>query len=103
MQTEPEKLLPALTVESIRIRDGISAFLVPYLEQRGLAPGVDLNEAADFLARMVLSYMASPGRWDLDDPVQVAQLVEAELLAGVVARDDQVPKGPRRSGPDSRR
>ena len=85
MQTEPEKLLPALTVESNRIRRGIAEFLVPYLEQRGMAEGADLKEAADFLARMVLSYMASPGRWDLDDPGQVAQLVRSELLAGVVA------------------
>ena len=85
MQTEPGKLLPALTVESIRIRQGIAAFLVPYLAQRGVAPGVDLDEAADFLARMVLSYMSAPGRWDLDDPAQVARLVESELLAGVVA------------------
>jgi AcrR family transcriptional regulator len=84
MQTEPDKLLPALTFESIRIRDGIADFLVPYLEQRGVADGVDLQEAADFLARMVLSYMSAPGRWDLDDPDQVAQLVRAELLAGVV-------------------
>ncbi len=29
LQTEPEKLLPALTVESNRIREGIVAFLVP--------------------------------------------------------------------------
>jgi AcrR family transcriptional regulator len=85
MQTEPGKLLPALTVESIRVRQGIATFLVPYLAQRGVAPGVDLDEAADFLARMVLSYMSAPGRWDLDDPAQVARLVESELLAGVVA------------------
>ena len=50
-----------------------------------MAQGVDLDEAADFLARMVLSYMSAPGRWDLDDPDQVARLVESELLAGVVA------------------
>jgi AcrR family transcriptional regulator len=85
MQTEPDKLLPALTFESIRIREGIAAFLVPYLAQRGVAPGVDLDEAADFLARMILSHMSAPGRWDLDDPEQVARLVESELLAGVVA------------------
>jgi AcrR family transcriptional regulator len=84
MQTEPEKLLPALTVESIRIRQGIAEFLVPYLRERGVVAGVDPEEAADFLARMVLSYMSAPGRWDLDDPVQVAQLVRAELLSGVV-------------------
>jgi AcrR family transcriptional regulator len=84
MQTEPEKLLPTLTVESNRIREGIADFLAPYLEQRGVADGVQLKEAADFLARMVLSYMSAPGRWDLDDPDQVAQLVRSELLPGVV-------------------
>ena len=94
MQTEPDKLLPALTVESNRIRQGIAEFLVPYLEQRGVAAGVDLNQAADFLARMVLSYMASPGRWDLDDPEQVAQLVRAELLPGVVAGTGPAVAGP---------
>jgi AcrR family transcriptional regulator len=94
MQTEPEKLLPTLTVESVRIREGIAQFLVPYLRQRGVAEGVDLTEAADFLARMVLSYIAAPGRWDLDDPAQVAQLVRSELLAGVVARPAAAPGGP---------
>jgi AcrR family transcriptional regulator len=89
MQTEPEKLLPALTVESIRIRQSIAAFLVPYLSERGVARGVDPDEAADFLARMVLSYMSAPGRWDLDDPDQVAELVESELLAGVVVTQEQ--------------
>ncbi len=90
MRTEPEKLLPALTFESIRISQGIAQFLVPYLEQRGVAVGVDIPEAADFLARMLLSYMSSPGRWDLDDPVQVAQLVRSELLPGVVGGSELV-------------
>ena len=84
MQTEPDKLLPILTVESNRIREGIAEVLAPFLRDRGLAAGVDLVDAADFLARMVLSYIASPGRWDLDDPEQVARLVRSELLAGVV-------------------
>jgi len=84
MQTEPDLLLPILTVESNRIRSGIAEVLAPYLEARGLAPGVDLGDAADFLARMVLSYISAPGRWDLDDPDQVARLVRSELLAGVV-------------------
>ena len=84
MQTEPDKLLPILTVESNRIREGIAAVLSPYLEERGLVAGVDLHDAADFLARMVLSYISAPGRWDLDDPDQVARLVRSELLAGMV-------------------
>ena len=58
--------------------------LAPYLVDRGLAAGVDLGDAADFLARMVLSHISAPGRWDLEDPEQVALLVRFELLAGVV-------------------
>lgn len=84
MLTEPDKLLPILTVESNRIREGIAVVLAPYLDDRGLAAGVDLADAADFLARMVLSYISAPGRWDLEDPEQVARLVRSELLAGVV-------------------
>ncbi len=84
MLTEPETLLPALTVESIRIRRGIAEVLAPYVVDRGLAPGVDMRDAADFLARMVLSYISAPGRWDLEDPEQVSRLVQFELLAGVV-------------------
>jgi AcrR family transcriptional regulator len=82
--TEPELLLPTLTVESQGTVEVIAAFLEPYLRRHTLAPGVDVTQAARFLARMVLSYIASPGRWDLDDPEQVARLVRGELLAGIV-------------------
>jgi AcrR family transcriptional regulator len=85
LRTEPDVLIPKLTVESNRILGAIAEFLVPYLEQHGLADGVDCREAADFLARMILSYMNAPGRWDLDDRLQVATLVRTELLAGIVA------------------
>ncbi len=84
LASEPESLLPALTGESPGTIEVIAAFLTPYLERHELAPGVDVAEAATFLARMVLSYIGSPGRWDLDDPEQVARLVRAELLGGIV-------------------
>ncbi len=84
LRTEPELLLPQLTVETNRTLGMISGFLVPYLRDRDTPPGVDVRDAADFLARMILSFISAPGRWDLDDPGQVAQLVRAELLAGVV-------------------
>ena len=48
-----------------------------------MAEGPELDLAAEFLARMVLSYIGSPGRWDLNDPDQVALLVRSELLAGI--------------------
>jgi AcrR family transcriptional regulator len=83
LQTEPDVLLPKLTVESNRTVGLISGFLVPYLHEHDLAPGVDIHRAADYLARMILSYISSPGHWDLGDPEQVAVLVRTELLAGV--------------------
>jgi len=84
LMTEPELLLPQLTVKNERTLRLVAGFLTPYLVRHPLAPGVVVAEAADFLARMVLSYMAAPGRWDLDDPDQVARLVRAELLGGIV-------------------
>jgi AcrR family transcriptional regulator len=83
LQTEPEILLPRFTVEANETHRLVAAFLVPYLVRHGMTEGEDLNRAADFLSRMVLSYVGSPGRWDLNDPEQVARLVRAELLAGI--------------------
>ena len=85
LETEPELLMPKLTVESNRTVGLISAFLVPYLHAHPLAEGVEVHRAADFLSRMLLSYISSPGHWDLADPVQVATLVRTEMLAGIVA------------------
>lgn len=84
LRSEPELLLPKLTVEAAGAQRMIAAFLEPYLANERLAPGVDRSEAADFLARMALSYIASPGRWDLEDPDQVRRLVRAELLGGIL-------------------
>ena len=83
LQTEPEILVPRLTVEANETHTLIAAFLVPYLVRHGMAEGAELSAAADFLARMVLSYIGSPGRWDLNEPEPVARLVRAELLAGI--------------------
>jgi AcrR family transcriptional regulator len=86
LQTEPEVLLPKLTVESNRTVGLISGFLVPYLQEHGLPEGVEIHEAANFLARMILSYISAPGSWDLSDPEQVRRLVRVELLPGVVGQ-----------------
>ena len=83
LTTEPEILLPRLTIEANQTHTLVAAFLRPYLLRHGMAEGADLELAADFLARMVLSYIASPGRWDLEDPEQVSLLVRSELLAGI--------------------
>jgi AcrR family transcriptional regulator len=86
--TEPERLLPLLTTEQDAPLAFIRSFLLPYLEREQregrVLDGVDLEESADFVARMILSLVGSQGAWDLDDPQQVRALVRTQLLAGVL-------------------
>jgi hypothetical protein len=42
-------------------------------------------EAADYVARMLLSWIGAPGRWDLTDREQVHTLVRTEFLAGILS------------------
>lgn len=83
LQTEPEMLLPQLSVDSERVLGWIRTFLRPAIDAHGLPDGVDPAAAADYLSRMVLSFIAAQGRWDLADRAQVRQLVHTELLAGL--------------------
>ena len=89
LDTEPERLLPLLTVESARTLPFIADFLHPYLQREALAgrlrPGVDIVRAAEYLARAILSLINAPGRWDFTDPAQVREVVRDELLGGIVA------------------
>jgi AcrR family transcriptional regulator len=89
MDTEPERLLPLLTTESAKTLPFIADFLLPYLRREAdagrLRPGVELDRAAEYLARAILSLIGATGRWDLDDPAQVHELVQAELLGGLLA------------------
>jgi hypothetical protein len=86
--TEPDVLLPLMTIEQHRVLRYITAYLLPLLEREAaegrLQPGLDVAAAADFVARMALSIMASPGRVDLSDPAQVHALVRERLLAGIL-------------------
>ena len=83
LQTEPERLLPPLTVASNRILVLIRIFLVPYLERESLRPGLEVEDAADYLARMILSYIGTGGLWALDDRADAERLVRVQFLAGV--------------------
>jgi AcrR family transcriptional regulator len=88
LDTEPERLLPLLTVESAKTLPFIADFLHPYLQRDydagRLRPDVDLDRAAEYLARCILSLINAPGRWDLEDSAQVRELVLGELLGGIV-------------------
>ena len=89
VQTEPERLLPLLTVESHRILPMIAGFLVPYLEREReagrLRARADVARTADYIARMVLSCIGAPGVYDFDDPAEIRVLVREQLLAGVLS------------------
>lgn len=81
LASEPARLVPSIADETRRIVPAIAAFLEPYLQRESVVPA---GPAGDYVARMVVSHIGSPGRWDLDDPDQVAELVRTEILAGVV-------------------
>jgi len=85
LKTEPGDLLPRLQETVPLVLAVIRDYLVPLLEQERLQPGMDPERAADYLARMVLSFIAAQGAWDLTDRDQVATLVRTELLGGVLA------------------
>lgn len=81
--TEPGRLLPALTGEVQRLVPEIGRFVEPWLR----AEGVDEPEAAgEYVARMIVSHIASPGRWDLEDPAQVHDLVATEIAGPLTLR-----------------
>jgi AcrR family transcriptional regulator len=98
VQMEPERLLPLLTVDLLRILPVISGFLEPYLERERAAgrlrAGADVRRTADYVARMVLSCIGASGVYDLDDPAEVRTLVREQLLAGVLSPGAILPQRP---------
>jgi AcrR family transcriptional regulator len=81
--TEPELLTPQLTIDVPRILNLLQTFFVGRFDDHELREGLSPHDAAEYVARMTLSFIASPGRWDLSDRHQVRTLVRSEILAGV--------------------
>lgn len=88
LETEPDLLLPQMSVDDTRIRALVVTFLKTHLEPEAdrLRPGLTVDEVADHVARLLLSVFNSQGSWDLTDRDQVKTLVNTELLAGVFVR-----------------
>jgi len=89
-ETEPERLMPQLSQSAPLVKEAIGAYFAEKLAGVALRDGLTVAEAADWLARMGLSFVFGGGRWDLDDPVAVARLVREELLVAILAE----PPGP---------
>jgi AcrR family transcriptional regulator len=82
---EADQLLPPLLSVMPIAMAMLCEELGERLEHERLRRGVDRDEAAELLARLLLSFMGSPGSWDLDDPAQLDRLVRGQLLAGILA------------------
>ena len=81
MAVEPEIVLPSLTTESNRLVGVIAQFIVPFVEAE--APDMFEGEVlarCDYLARLFLSHLQSPGSWDLTSRDAVTELVETQFL-----------------------
>lgn len=85
LRDEADQLVPSLATVMPLVVQALADWYRPRLEAATLRPGVDPAQAADLVARMALSYLGTPGRWDLADPAQVHHLVRDHLLAGVLA------------------
>ncbi|HUR77168.1 MAG TPA: TetR/AcrR family transcriptional regulator [Acidimicrobiales bacterium] len=85
LETEPDLLLPHLSVDDGRIRGLVVAFLRAHLEPEAdrLADGLTTHQAADHVARLLLSIFNSAGAWDLTSRDEVKTLVRTQLLSGV--------------------
>lgn len=81
LATEPGAIMPAMTEEVRNLVPAIGRFVESYLVLEGIP---DPGPAGEYVARMVVSHIASPGRWDLADPAQVDELVRTEVLAGLL-------------------
>jgi len=84
LEAEADQVVPPLATVMPVILDLLRAELAPRLARERLRPGVRPGEAADLLARLMVSFIGSPGSWDLDDPAAVHRLVRDQLLAGVL-------------------
>jgi AcrR family transcriptional regulator len=84
LEDEADQIVPPLATVMPIVMELLRTELAAPLARERLRPGVEPGEAADLLARMVLSLIGSPGGWDMEDPATVRRLVRGQLLAGVV-------------------
>lgn len=84
LRDEADQFVPSLATIMPMVVQALADWYRPRLEAAELRPGVDPAEASELVARMALSYLATPGRWDLNDPAQVRRIVRDHLLAGIL-------------------
>ena len=84
--SEPDDLLPALSESDQLVQLAIMGYIKDLISREQLVDGLDLETAAEYLTRMLLSHIGTAGRWDLTDRTQVERLVRTQFLAGIIQR-----------------
>jgi AcrR family transcriptional regulator len=84
LATEPGGVLPHIHATAPLVVAVVRDELRTWLADELLHPGVDPDEAADYLARIFLSFVVNQGSWDLTNPAEVHELVRSRFLAGVL-------------------
>lgn len=85
LRRDPEQLLARLEGALDPVVDAIQGYVASLLRREQLAPGVEVDEAAEYLARLYLSYLGHQGAFDVDDPAQRRYLVRTQFIGGVLA------------------
>ncbi|MEZ5239522.1 MAG: hypothetical protein R2716_11470, partial [Microthrixaceae bacterium] len=89
MDPELDELIDALQPAQPLVQAVMTDYMLELLhsERRAgrLVDGVDLDSAADYLTRMIVSVMTSPAGVDLTDERTTRELVRREFTAGIVA------------------
>jgi AcrR family transcriptional regulator len=85
LREDPEQFIANLEEPMAQVRSGLEAYVASLLAREPLAPGVEIEEAAEYLARLYLTYISHAGPWDLEDPAQVRRLVRTQFVAGILA------------------
>lgn len=85
LEDEADQLVPRLVTVMPIVLAVLREQLAARLAGERLRPGIDRGEAAELLARLMVSYMGTPGVWRLDDPAEVDSLVRGHLLVGILA------------------
>lgn len=87
-EDEVAELASALRPSEPLVHEVIRSYLRDLLDREAAAgrlrPSVDVAEAADYLARMVLSVLSAPVGRDLTDAVAVRELVRTQFVGGLV-------------------
>jgi len=85
LETEPERILPALLSETPWLVELLASHLRPAVAAApNRRPGLDVEATGSHLARLVLSFITAPGGRDLEDREATRSLVRSQLLPVVM-------------------